>query len=119
MVRVNKVFGLVGVVLVLGCAQGSGQVARTPTVEVAPVTVYGDARVDSGYCRTIPVSEGFDLLPCVPRTCAPTFCESGVVTVDGSLVCLDSDEVYPAGHWAVDDWQEDGPDSSVHFLVEY
>lgn len=88
-------------------------------------------RLDSGYCLAIPVSEGFDLLPCVPRASVPTFCETGVERSDGSLLCVDSDEVYSAGHWSVDDWQDDGqrclvdgvevtcPLESVHYTVEY
>lgn len=95
------------------------------------VTIFASAadvpaeRVDSGYCREMAG------LPCEPDHCAPVFCEDGVPRADGSLLCLDSDEVYPAGHWAVDDWQDDQqiclengvelscPLESVHYTVDY
>lgn len=108
-----------------------------PILVLPLVTIFASAadvpaeRVDSGYCRAITVAEGFDLLPCVPAACAPTFCETGVERSDGSLLCVDSDEVYPAGHWATDDWQDDNqiclengvevtcPLESVHYTVDY
>ena len=73
-------------------------------------------RVSSAYCET----SGNVALPCVPAACSATFCETGFVRMDGALVCVDSDEVYPAGHWMVDDFQEDGkPGDSIHYVVEY
>lgn len=60
------------------------------------------------------------LLPCIPMACVPTFCEEGIVRSDGALYCDDSDEIYPAGHWALNDWEEDAqPGDSVHYLTEY
>jgi len=56
-------------------------------------------------------------LPCVPVACVPTFCETWVVDPwDGSLVCLDTDERFPAGHWSLDI----GPDQGeIQATVEY
>lgn len=34
-----------------------------------------------------------------PLECRVTFCESWETFEDGSLVCFDVDERYPAGHW--------------------
>lgn len=93
------------------------------TIILATVTIFGNTaadlpaeRLDSGYCLAIPSSQGADLLPCVPAACVPTFCEDGVTQADGSLLCLDDDEVFPAGHWAYDI----GPDQGdLQVVVEY
>lgn len=55
-------------------------------------------------------------LPCVPVACVPTFCEDSAVDSDGSLVCFDSDERYPAGHWST----VIGPDQGdLQVITEY
>lgn len=66
----------------------------------------GGAAVDGhGY----PV--GIDSLPCTPIACVPAYCETWEETDNGSLVCYDTDETFPAGHWAFTtdpdfgDWQ--------------
>lgn len=70
--------------------------------------------------RTGEWNQGPALLPCIPIACVPSFCENGAVRSDGALYCEDSDEIYPAGHWRIDDWQEDTqPGDSIHYLTEY
>lgn len=56
-------------------------------------------------------------LPCEPIACAPTFCESyEVISANGYLLCFDSDESYPPGHWSYDV----GPDQGdIQITVEY
>jgi hypothetical protein len=103
------------------------------TIILATVTIIGTPaadlpaeRLDSGYCdNTMYWSERHQeweaspfgpALPCVPAECAPTFCEDGVTQADGSLLCLDTDEVFPAGHWAY----AIGPDQGdLQVVVEY
>lgn len=83
-------------------------------------------RAESAYCDATMVEgprgwqfkaepEGM-ALPCVPLACVPTYCETGVERSDGSLLCVDTNEVYPAGHWSIDldpDYREE------QFTVEY
>ncbi len=51
----------------------------------------------------------------MPDHCVPTFCESWA-EMNGSLVCYDTDDVFPPDHWAYDI----GPDQGdLQVTVEY
>lgn len=52
----------------------------------------------------------------MPDHCVPTYCEDYVVHDDGSLLCADTDELYPAGHWAYDTDPDYG---DLQVTVEY
>lgn len=47
--------------------------------------------------------------------CEPTFCENWKET-EGGLLCLDSDELYPPGHYFFDYGPDDG---ELQAIVEY
>lgn len=92
-------------------------------IELATVLILGTPsalpleRNYSSYCE----ASGNVALPCVPVACAPTFCEDWSERGDGSLLCLDSDEVYAPGHFALYDAQEDDPVNGpeISAVVEY
>lgn len=92
-------------------------------ITLATILILGSAgslpleRVSSAYCET----DRFDVaLPCVPVACRATACED-FVEVEGGLLCLDSDEVFPAGHYVLTDAQEDDPANGPELAatVEY
>lgn len=98
------------------------------TIILPLVLIFGNAtppnaeRLSSGYCGNVElVGGGVGWgLPCEPIVCTPMFCEEGYETADGGLVCLDVDELYPAGHWSINDWREDeASGDSIHYLTEY
>lgn len=94
-------------------------------IQADPATLSAE-RLDSGYCDTTmwqnPRTGEWATwpfgspLPCEPIACVPTYCETFDQRRDGALVCLDSDDTFPAGHWAI----AEGPDDhDAQVIVEY